>query len=421
MIDHKVMIGGEDVSDDVIKIDVQQSMDTDSDPGKFVITLANPAQKYTMRWLPQTTEIVITIYNWVYTTENERTLAGGHPEAEYLVATGSLTELKANADEVLVSGECDMGHMADAIGEDYNSKVPTRPKDVLEEVIARHTDKPIILDWDSNLENNPIERKSYSSSETYQDVIEDIRDAVGAVAYFSEEGILNFRDPFNPKDTYDLDGYVTNPDKTASIMGYRNVVVVIGDQSMVEYGDDEGIHYIDEEGIETPGTNPIIGTAMDLDSIAKVGMLVAPAIMRIDVKNQDQADELANEVLKFYKMYRNAQTMVEVEGILPPIQSIVEYTPFVPISNEQLELANKITQERLADLQELENELAIQQDRSPTTLYISSKVRGVVVRREIEYSIDGMPAKLTISPGLMGGVPITDEDVEDDVYNPDEL
>jgi hypothetical protein len=93
----------------------------------------------------------------------------------------------------------------------------------------------------------------------------------------------------------------------------------------------------------------------------------------------------------------------------------------VPISNEQLELANKITRGRLADLQELENELAIQQDRSPITLGISSKVRGVVVRREIEYSIDGMPAKLTISPGLMGGVPITDEDVEDDVYNPDEL
>jgi hypothetical protein len=55
MIDHRVMIGGEDVSADVIKIDVQQSMDTDSDPGKFVITLANPAQKYTMKWLPQTT------------------------------------------------------------------------------------------------------------------------------------------------------------------------------------------------------------------------------------------------------------------------------------------------------------------------------------------------------------------------------
>jgi len=412
MIDHRVMIGGEDVSADVIKIDVQQSMDTDSDPGKFVITLANPAQKYTMKWLPQTTEIVITIYNWVYNTENERILAGGHPEAEYLVATGSLTELKANADEVQVSGECDMGHMADAIGEDYNSKVPTTPKEVLEDILARHTDKPIILDWDDGLKNDPIERKSYGSHETYQDVIEDIRDAVGAVAYFSEEGILNFRDPFNPKDTYDLDGYVTNPDKTASIMGYRNVVVVIGDQSLAEYGD---------EGIETPGTNPIIGTAMDLDSIAKVGMLVAPAIMRIDVKTDKQANELAEEVLKFYKMYRNAQTVVEVEGILPPIQSVVKYTPFVPIGNEQLELANKIATERLADLQELENELAIQQDRSPTTLYISSKVRGVVVRREIEYSIDGIPAKLTISPGLMGGVPITDEDVEDDVYNPDEL
>jgi hypothetical protein len=413
MIDHKVMIGGEDVSEDVIKINVQQNMDTDSDPGKFAITLANPAQKYTMRWLPQKTEIVITLYNWVYNSENERTAAGGRAEAKYLVATGSLTELKANADEAVVSAECDMGHLADAIafGGDYNSPIPTTPRAVLEDVLARH-DKEIVLDWDDSLKNDPIERKTYGNMETYQDVIEDIRDAVGAVAYFSEEGILNFRDPFNPKDTYDLDGYVTNPDKTASIMAYRNVVVVIGDQSLAEFG---------EEGIESPGSVPIIGTAMDLDSIGRVGMLVAPAITRIDIKTQGQADELAAEVLKFYKMYRNAQTVVEVEGILPPIQSIVTYTPFLPVSDEQLALADKIAQDRLADLQELENKLATQQDRNAKTLGISSKVRGVVINREIDYSVDGMHAKLTISPGLMGGTPITDEDVADNVFNPDEV
>lgn len=411
MIDHSIIIGAGNVDEDFLKVNVQQSMDTDSDPGKLSITLANPHQKYTNKWPPQKTPIVITLYNWVYRSEEERQRAGGRAEAEYLVATGSLTDLKATSDEVVVIGECGMGHLADALPTEYDV-VNVTPKEVLEEVLSWHKDKKIILDWDPNLKNEFKERKTFDSYQTYQDVIEDIRDTVGAVAYFSTEDILVFRDPFNPIDTYDLDPYVTNPEQTASIMGFRNVVVIIGDQSLADEGD--------EEGIESPGSDPVIGIAKDLDSIGEVGFLIAPAIRCYDIKTQEQADQKAADLLRFYKMYRNAQTVVEVEGILPPVQSIVSYTPFIPISDTEIAKMNTSLAARLTELQAIEDGLAIEQDRLVKKLIISSKVRGIVVSRDVEYSIDGMHAKLTISPGLLDGEPITDDDISGSVWNPED-
>ena len=70
---------------------------------------------FTNRWPPQVTPIKVILYNWVYNSESERAAAGGHAEAEYLVATGHMTDLKATADEATISGECDLGHLADAI------------------------------------------------------------------------------------------------------------------------------------------------------------------------------------------------------------------------------------------------------------------------------------------------------------------
>ena len=115
MIDHKVTIGNDDVSQEVIKINTQQSLDTDSDPGKITIVLANPHQKYTNKWPPQKTPIKIILYNWVYYSDAERATASGGAKAEYLVATGHLTDLKATAEEVTIMGECDLGHLADAL------------------------------------------------------------------------------------------------------------------------------------------------------------------------------------------------------------------------------------------------------------------------------------------------------------------
>ncbi|MHB8120467.1 MAG: hypothetical protein ACYDHX_17410 [Methanothrix sp.] len=398
IIDHLVIIGGEDVSADVLKISVQDSLDTDSDPGKMTIALANPAQKYTMHWPPQKTVIEITLYNWVYRTEEERRLAGGHSEKEYLTAIGTMTDLVAEPDEVIITGETNMGHLADALPKDYHITKIT-PKEILQEILGWHTDKIIELDWDDELSNVPLQSKTFDSYETYQDVVEDIRDTVNAVAYFSESDKLVLRDPFNPRGSLALDGYVTNPDQVASIMGYRNVVIIIGDE-----GEEEPLN-------AAHGSIPIIGTARDWDSIASVGVLPAPVMRFHNIRTQEQADAKALEILRFFLMYKNAETVVEVEGIVPPLQFIVSYPAFIPISDDELAKFDKILADRIKILQDIENEQANAAGRAEREIKISSRIRGIVINRDITYSIDGMHAKLTISPGLLDGEAITAEDV----------
>lgn len=411
MIDHQVKVGDADVSEEVTKVTAQQSIETDSDPGKITITLANRHQMYSNRFPPQKTPIEVILYNWRYRNGAKRRLAGGRSEAEYLVATGHMTDLAANHEEAVITGECDLGHLADALPKDYD-KFNVTPKEALQEILSWHSDQTIALDWDPALPNERKERITYDSDWTYQDVCEDIRQLVGALYYFNEPGVLMFRHPSTTNGVYDLDPYVTNPDQTASIMGFRNVVVIIGDQSLA--GEEDS-----EDGKETPGSEPIIGVAYDFDSIGEVGLLIAPAERAYNIKTQAQADEMAKARLNFYRMYKNALTKPVVEGIIPPLQSLVSYTPFIPISDEEIAKMNSALNARLAELQALENELAAQQDRLAKTIKVSSRVQGVVIAREVDYSIDGMPCTLTISPGMLDiDSPITDEDVSGSVWDP---
>ncbi|MFA5458800.1 MAG: hypothetical protein WC261_14350, partial [Synergistaceae bacterium] len=78
MIDHTVEIGDGDVSEEVISIQVTDQIETDSDPGKLTVTLANRLKRsYATTWPPQTTSMKITIRNWVYHNESHRAAAGG--------------------------------------------------------------------------------------------------------------------------------------------------------------------------------------------------------------------------------------------------------------------------------------------------------------------------------------------------------
>lgn len=96
MIDHKVLIGGEDVSDDVISIKARQSNDVDSDPGKIEITLVNRRQKYTNKWPPQKTPIVATCFPWK-TKKNQMQEASYPPPSDDLFWSGLFTEISSSA------------------------------------------------------------------------------------------------------------------------------------------------------------------------------------------------------------------------------------------------------------------------------------------------------------------------------------
>ena len=364
---------------------------------------------FTNRWPPQVTPIKVILYNWVYNSESERAAAGGHAEAEYLVATGHMTDLKATADEATISGECDLGHLADAIPKDHASPVmPISAKDCLSEILSWHTDEPIKLVWDADLPDKMLSAIPYNADSTYQDVCEDIRMLVGALYYFGEDNVLYFMSPATNKGLIPLDPYVLDPEQTSSITGFRNIVTIIGNQSLA----DDGQGGMDPNGITTPGSEPIIGYAEDLDSIDEVGPLIAPVEYAYNIKSQAEADARAKQVLEFYKIYKNAETKVQVAGIVPPLQSIATYSPFQPVSDEELAKANAAFAARLKELQDQENARAIARDRLPRTMSLTNRIRGVVVAKQVDYSIDGLIVDLTLSPGMMDiETPVMDSDV----------
>ena len=414
MIDHKVTVGGIDVSNELISFEVQQQVaEADSDPGKITIVLANPHQKYTNRFPPQTTPIEIIAYNWVYRNDDERRTAGGHGEAQYLVATGHMTAISANHDEVEISGECDLGHLADALPKGHDLDVmPIRAREALETILSWHADQPIELDWDESLEDKNLERVTYDENNTYQDVVEDIAGIVGAIYYFSEAKVLKFKNPASTEGEYNLDGYISNPDQTASLDGFRNAVAVIGNKS-----EDP----LDPDAMPIPSTEPIIAIATDMGSIAEVGVLMAPAEWAYNIKTLPEAQARADQLLKLYKMHKNAETKPIVQGIVPPLMSIVSYTPFIPISESDIAKMNQVLAARLSELQVLESELAAANNRAANTIQISNMVRGVVVGKKVSYSIDGLECELTISPGLLEvNDPITDESISGSIWDPSE-
>lgn len=426
MIDHSVKIGSEDVSMDINKIEVQQSIETDSDPGKITITLANRAQKYTNKWPPQKTGITILLYNWVYPsafiTVNGKlepilnyspvdSEGKARSKATYLLATGHMTDNSADQAYATVKGECDLGHLSDSLPD---QDIPlTTPKETLAEVLSKHKDFPIEFDWDPALDdrNRLKERETYNSTWTYQEFLDDICGIqVGAVYYFNEANRLQIKDPYSDTGVYNLDPYVQTPNQTKSIMSFKNAVVVVGDETKSKSANAIGV----------TGSTPVISQyprGYDLDSIEEVGYLFAPVFRDYNIKTVEEANKKADELLKFYKIHKNALTEVVVIGIAPPLQSIVEYSPFVPISDEEGEKMQANLKSLLSQLQALEETNAANNKRDVRTIKISSKVRGIVVNKSVTYSAAGFKTTLNISPGLVDGIPITDDDIGGSVLN----
>jgi hypothetical protein len=358
MIDHEVTIGGIDVSEEVLSIKVQDQIDSESDPGKITITLVNRPSKYSTieSWIPQTTPIKIILKNWVYRTEAERVMAGGHAEQIYLVAYGHMTDCSRSSSEIVVTGECDLGHLADAIGDEFNNKSLTgTSKEILEKVLYYHNPPPDA--WYNARIIRYDKAKNYNSETTFQEVLEDIANDVGAVYYYSADGILQFRDPTSVGEFYDLDPYVINPDDTKSIMGYCNIVKVIGDETLAD----------SEAGREAPGSNPLQHTAKDVESIAEFGELVAPTDRAVWIGNSVDCQKRAELLLNFFKLFKNALTKPKVAGIVPPLHSMVSYSVFIPIAEGEA---------------------------------VSGTITGTVVARSIDYSIEGLECELTVSRGV---------------------
>lgn len=68
-------------------------------------------------------------------------------------------------------------------------------------------------------------------------------------------------------------------------------------------------------------------------------------------------------------------------------------------------------------MQAQEDRMAKEQGRKARKIAISSKVRGIMVEKDFEYSIDGMRCKCTLSPGLVDGIPLANDDIGGSTMN----
>lgn len=381
MINHMVIIGQQDVSFDVISVKINQSISVDSDPAKLEVVLANRHQKYTMpteMWPLQVTKlrIYLTGLSTLGTSSDNPDIVG--EDSFQLAAVGHITAVSANAEEATVTGECDVGHLADALHKDYNFKRGSSEMtgeddgsciEILKYILQQHK-PPIELRMDASEAANMdviVALKTYDSYTDFYTVIEDIRDEVGAVFWSNEEYIIDFHDPKSYFGTYNLDKYLVNPDATASIMGFCNVVNLCGNPALDE----------SDIGTETSDEPPIVMQVMDRDSYDEVGALVAPLYIMYNQPNPKEAKKRAVRILKFFKLHENALTKPVVCTILPPIQSKVVYKPFIPIDEDGVGVG---------------------------------QIKGIVIERVINYSAEGLETELTISPGL---IPESTDPVED--------
>lgn len=341
MIDHEISIN-EDVSKHVISCAVQQSIENDSDPGKITVVLANVDQIYTDRFVPQVDTMVIKLKNFVYSAERE-----------WIVAIGKVTDAVCPVEEMTVKGECDLGHLADYLTKDYNFN-NWYCKDILKQVLDDH-DPPMgdKLDFEikKDIKVNPC---TFDAGYTIQGVLEDIRIILGAVFYFDWDNRLKFRDPKAITSYEVLDPFMSEPTRARSLMGFCNYVTLRAYSALDA----------EEEGSQTGDHIPIIATAQDDEDIALRGRIVAPPHDAYNIHTQDEAQDAADKLLGFYQQKKDTLTEIVVDGLIPPLQSLVSYTSF-----EDPDGSN-----------------------TPVQLF------GVVIERKIEYSIDGLQTTITIHP-----------------------
>jgi len=90
------------------------------------------------------------------------------------------------------------------------------------------------------------------------------------------------------------------------------------------------------------------------------------------------------------------------------------HSPFQAVSNEELAKANAAFAVRGKELQALENARALAQGRPPVTIALTNEVRGIVVAKKVDYSIDGLTCDLTLSPGMLDiETPVTSDDIDE--------
>lgn len=355
---------GADVSRDCTEFTVDGSVNTESEPTKVKIILANIGRKYDDIFTPQKDHFWIEAIN-VRNLGPTRSIPGeiiglaldqmrayadrygvgyvrsnifrGYSIEFTKIAKGLISDVACDDEYCEINGTCLIGDLADALPSHWSSNdLGPDIKSILTRVLSWH-DPPVSVDFQAS--NPKLEQKQFDADATFQSVIDYCAQQVqGAVVFVDEVGILHFWDASMSRQDIDLDYNVTEQNKTQSLMNYNNVVTVFGDESYIPVG---------QPGSENSSMEQIQGEAKDPVSIAKYGELIGEAIYLPNIRSKEEAEKRAYEILNFLQLYLDGLTSPVVVGVAPPLMSSVAYTCKNGKDGREVPVAGVVTRKKV--------------------------------------------------------------------------
>lgn len=420
------MIGGEDVSDDVISITTNQVSEfaEGTQPSKCTITLHDLDLKYAGKiasgeWVPR--KVVVTSEAWLvrnYVAPGvglQRGIAQGFIASspiKQVIFVGVMTRINWDHLTCVIECECAASLLNDAMTEDWTWD-PEKPLiDRVTEIVNKATEKnPMLHVAVNDLRTRPINIKTVnyatadrSTSHNVKMLADDYEASVmiNTDTVYTAEGTTIFE--IDIYDTgwfkageFDLtkypDAYVLDPGNGSSIMGYANRV-------RVTVGNSEGATTTDHnvpnnqalvtsiivpddlspEEIAQYGLGPIAGDRLNY------GVIDGPHIRASNQFTREEAIKRAAQALLDFRKYLNKEIKVKIANIIPPLMSYITWE--VPIVN-----LGYIDEYGHTQWRQITNQ----------------RVRGQVKKKSVSYSAQGLIISMEIWKVSIGSVDLPND------------
>lgn len=321
-----------DVSRYVTEFTTDGSVNTESEPTKVKIVLANINRMFDDVFTPQKDHFRIEVEDIRYINSK------AWYTIPWKIAVGLISDVSCDSDYCTINGTCLIGDLADALPIHWSTNGQNwEVSKILKAVLQLHR-PPIEVDYQAS--DPVLEQKLYDAESTFQEVIDDCVQNIGAVVFVDEVGILHVWDASKRTAALSLDHRVTEQNKSQSLMNYINLVTVHGDKGP------EGTA-ASGEGAENSDMQQCNGDARNEASIAKYGELSAEDIYIPTIKTNAEAKARAEEILNFLHMYRDGLTSPTVVGMAPYLMSEVTYHCKDGYNGKEVSVAGVVTRRKV--------------------------------------------------------------------------
>jgi len=358
MLSCTMTIGGNDVSKWVMKIHCEQTIDCRKDPDKVDIQLSNTKLRWRGKFAPNDT-IECVVLRTAY-----RNVNGGCKETRYppiQLFKGDVQ--KASTDERIakIEGSCYIGGMSGNLPKNVTYHKGTPIDFIVNDLLDQFEYKGGRAPVDTKVSVLPRKDLIYRAGTDFLGAFQTLADLTGSWYFADEYGIFYYVDPKILKYAKYLNGYLLNGDDTAALIGYANVVQVIG-----------GTPYRpDQIGAEIPTHYPTHrAKEEDAKAFKDNGRIEAPPVY-VPEANKETCEKMAKNLLAYFSQFEDHCKPIVV-GICPAPGAYVTYSP-----------------RNGADI------LPTRCDDAP--IPVVGNVTGVVVRRVVDYSTRGLITELEVS------------------------